>query len=179
MSQSNQSPIRSGREQSKPLAWVSLLLGFGAIGLLSVPTVGASPLPEGVIAQTSPSGSNTRPADNPPLPEQLQSPSAIVQPVNGRVSIRLVNTTGTDITYQVIGVTEQRKLAGRSNVTLQDLNAPINIAFYRPDRGFLLVQPQTLSNNPGTLEVTLTETENFSIDKTTMVINAKGEVYLN
>lgn len=114
---------------------------------------------------------------SPPLPEQLQSPSAIVVPVNGTVNVKLVNQTYTDVTYQVIGEVETRTLPGRSEVTLQTLKTPVNITFYRPDRGFLLVRPQ--SSEAGMLEVSLSETTDLGIDKTAMTIQENGSVFLN
>lgn len=113
----------------------------------------------------------------PPLPEQQQPPSATVVPVNGKVNIKLVNQTYTNITYQVIGETKPRTLAGRSEITLQNLPTPINIMFQRPDRGLLRVSPQ--SSEPGMLEATLTETTDLGIDRLAMTIQRNGNVILN
>jgi hypothetical protein len=113
----------------------------------------------------------------PPLPEQLQPPSATVAPVGGRVNVKLMNQTYTDITYQVIGDTLPRTLSGRSEVTLQNLRTPVNVTFQRPDRGFLRVNPQ--SAEAGILEVTLTEATDFGTDRTAMTIQENGNVFLN
>ena len=72
-----------------------------------------------------------------PPPEQLQSPSAIVIPINGKVSIRLVNETSANVTYEAIGNTNQRLLQGKSSVTLQDLKTPLLVTFKRQDGGLL------------------------------------------
>lgn len=91
--------------------------------------------------------------------------------------MKLVNQTYTNVTYQVIGDTKPRTLSGRSDITLENLRAPITITFYRPDRGFLQVHPQT--SEAGMLEVTLSEATNFAADKTVMTIQKNGNVFLN
>ena len=113
----------------------------------------------------------------PPLPEELQPPSATVVLVNGTVNVTLINQTYTDITYQVVGDTEPRTLSGRNDVTLRTLRAPVTLTFQRPDRGLLLVSPQ--ASEAGQLEVTLTETTDLDVDKTAMTIQETGDVFLN
>jgi hypothetical protein len=113
----------------------------------------------------------------PPLPEQQQPPSAKVVPVEGRVNVTLVNQTYTNVTYQVIGDTQPRTLAGRADITLQNLKTPVNITFQRPDRGLLRVSPQP--TEPGLLQVNLTETTDLSTDRTAMTIQVNGNVILN
>jgi hypothetical protein len=112
-----------------------------------------------------------------PPPEQLQPPSATVAPAKGKVSIRLVNETGANITYQVIGDTNQRSLQGKSNVMLTDLSVPVTVTFKRDDGGLLRVTPQ--SPQPGILEAILTETTDLGTDKNTMNIQPTGAVFLN
>ena len=109
---------------------------------------------------------------------RYQNAVAMVSPTNGQVSIRLVNKTNAAIVYQVIGDTQLRTLAGRSEVMLQGLRTPTNVAFYRQDRGLLMVTPQTSSRN-SMLDVTLQETTDFAMDRTSMRIENNGAVYLN
>ncbi len=165
----------------------SLLVGISAIPLSSqaipVPNVNAclSLSPEALANQ----GRANIAGDNctvlaqatPPLPEELQSPSATVVLVNGTVNVTLVNQTYTDITYQVVGDTEPRTLSGRNDVTLKTLRAPVTITFQRPDRGLLLVSPE--ASEAGSLEVTLTETTDLDVDKSAMTIQETGDVFLN
>lgn len=142
--------------------------------------------PPSLISQipVDPSGV-TIPRDNPPsnnpltipLPEQLQPPSARVVPVDGKINVKLVNQTYTEVKYQVIGDTEYRTLSGRSEVMLQNLKTPVNITVQRPDRGLLQVVPQ--SSQAGILEVSLTETTNFGIDRIAIDIQENGNVFLN
>ncbi|PAX55909.1 hypothetical protein [Brunnivagina elsteri] len=102
---------------------------------------------------------------------------AAVSPTDGKVSILLMNQTNAPIVYQAIGDTQQRILPGRSQVTLQGLNTPANVTFYRQDRGLLMVTPQ--SSPQGILKVTLQETTDFAMDRTALRIEKNGVVYLN
>ncbi|MDZ8056069.1 MAG: hypothetical protein RMX68_021725 [Aulosira sp. ZfuVER01] len=114
----------------------------------------------------------------PSLQQQGQSPVATVALANGNVSVRLVNDTGANVTYQVIGDTDERSLSGKSDVVLQGLRAPVTVTFQREDGGLLSVTPQP-SSETGLLEVRLKETTNVSQDKKAMRIQSNGSVYLN
>jgi hypothetical protein len=135
---------------------------------------------------TTPNNPNTSPTTPqrrssrivPPTPEQQQAASAQINPLGDKISIRLVNQTGTDITYQVIGDTNQRTLAGQSQATLQTLNVPTTITFYRSDYGLLMARPQ-VSSQPGVLEVSLWPTTDLGMDKNALTVERTGAVYLN
>ncbi|MEW5856339.1 MAG: hypothetical protein AB1861_02970 [Cyanobacteriota bacterium] len=114
----------------------------------------------------------------PPAPEQLQSPASSVMPMNGMVNVKLINQTGDPITYQVLGDTNQRRLPGRDNITLQGLKTPVNLTFQRPNGALLRVVPQT-SGEQGMLEVVLEETTDLTLDKNAMTIQENGNVLLN
>ncbi|MFE1747801.1 hypothetical protein [Coleofasciculus sp. H7-2] len=114
----------------------------------------------------------------PPAPEQLQSPASRVMPMNGMVNVKLINQTGDPITYQVLGDTNQRRLPGRDNITLQGLKTPVNLTFQRPNGALLRVVPQT-SGEQGMLEVVLEETTDLGVDKNAMTIQENGNVLLN
>lgn len=111
----------------------------------------------------------------PPLPEEQQKPSAIVTPVNGGVTVRLVNNTYTIVTHQVIGETEERRLLSRSQVTLQNLQTPITLTLVRPDGGFVRVSPRAIAN--GVLEVQMSEAEGLDEGTRSLQINSRGEVF--
>lgn len=112
-----------------------------------------------------------------PTPEQQQAATTSVRPVNGLVNLRLVNNSGADITYQVIGETQPRYLRGNNRVTLRSIDTPTTLTFYRPDGGFLVVNPLPVS--PGVLEVRFDPTSSFSLDKSALMIQPTGAVYLN
>jgi hypothetical protein len=140
-----------------------------ALVAIAVPFMGSA------IAQVRPPA----PVVNPPLPSQQQPPIATLTPKQGTVGVKLMNKTGADIVYQVIGDTRVRILQGRSTVTLQALQTPVSLSFYRRDRGFLLVSPVVPTTATNTIELTLTETTDFATDKTALTIESDGEVYLN
>lgn len=128
-------------------------------------------------SRTAPQAPKTTPVVQPPLPEEQQPPSATITPIQGKVNVRLVNKTGANITYQVIGDTNARSLQGKSDIKLTGLSVPVTVTFRRDDGGLLSVTP--ISPEPGMLEVTLSETTDLSIDRTTMRIYQTGAVFLN
>ena len=139
----------------------------------------APPLQPGSTTETTPApprpGAEMAPPTQPgaviqpPAPEELQSPASSVMPMNGMVNVKLINQTGDPITYQVLGDTNQRRLPGRDNITLQGLKTPINLTFQRPNGALLRVVPQT-SGEQGMLEVVLEETTYLSFYKNAMTI---------
>jgi hypothetical protein len=128
-----------------------------------------------VNPQTSTGGTTTQI----PLPSQQQAPSATIALANGRVNINLVNDTAATITYQVIGDTAPRTLPGKSNVMLQNINAPVTITFEREDGGLLTVTPQPSSDQQGMLEVSLNEATDVAQDRKAMRIQEDGSIFLN
>ena len=131
------------------------------------------PLPNSGVTPTT---EITPGAITPPLPEQ-QTPSAIATPVDGKINIKLINTTNAVVSYQVIGDTNQRFLSGDSNVTLQNIKTPVTVTFRRQDNGLLKVSPQATSE--GLLEVTLDEATSLNEDTSTMIVQQDGRVLLN
>lgn len=113
-----------------------------------------------------------------PAPEQLQTASAIAIPVDGRITVRVQNLTNAPVSYEVIGQTGQRTLAGRSQYSLRNLPAPTTLTFRRADGGLLRIQPSA-SKTPGQLDVLLSETTSFAQDDISMRIQQNGAVYLN
>lgn len=133
-----------------------------------VPSPGESTVP------TRPPASTIQP----PAPEQRQTPVATIALANGRVNIRLVNDTGANVTYQVIGDTPERSLQGKSDVMLQGLSTPTTVTFRRQDGGLLTVTPKP-SSQSGMLEVTFKETTDVNQDRSAMRIQNNGSVFLN
>jgi hypothetical protein len=113
-----------------------------------------------------------------PLPESVTPPVAVMTPINGLVNVILDNRTLANITYEIIGDTNSRSLPGRSNVSLRDLRTPVNISFRRDDGGFLLVRVQ-MEPGGNTLILTLTETPDFATDRSSLMIENNGQVFLN
>ena len=124
----------------------------------------------------SPGGEpTTEPVLQPP-PEEQQPPSAIVMPVNGKINIKLMNATNTVVNYQVIGDTNQRTLAGGTDVTLQNIATPVTVTCVREDNGLLKVIPTA---SQGLLEVMLDETTSLDEDQHTIRVEQSGGVLIN
>lgn len=147
-------------------------------------------LPIAAIAQVNPSPSIfSQPPYNrvprqvpaapttPPLPEQRQQPSGQIRMLNGQVNVKLVNKTGAAVSYQVIGDTQYRTLEGRTDVTLRTLRPPVTLTMKRQDGGLLQIGLNSATD--GLLEVTLTEATDLSVDKSALVIEPSGDVFLN
>ena len=142
------------------------------------PSTSPSPTPKPPTPVPPPPAARTS-VDNttPPLPEQRQETLAVLSPVNGLVSVKLINRTLATISYEIIGDTTLRTLPGKSEVTLRGLMLPANVAFRRNDNGFLLVQGTI--NKEGILELNMTETNVFDWDRTTLSIEENGSAFLN
>ncbi|NJO77201.1 MAG: hypothetical protein HC827_00900 [Cyanobacteria bacterium RM1_2_2] len=150
--------------------WGSLvgMIGMSAsVGLSAVALPNRVALPDR-LAQTDPNTGFTG----------TQIPSTSVTPTNGRVNLRFINETGSAIEYQVIGDTEYRTLAGRSEMTLERLRVPTTFTFRRADNGFLKVTllPDSAT---GTVTLQVRETPNFAEDRTSVYVDQRGNVYLN
>lgn len=165
-------------------------LSWQALGLLAgMATITGLALPSAVAqTQRRPSVFNEAPYNRVPKPVQTApgspllppnpEPVATIQPVNGRVNIKLANQTATEISYQVVGDTPPRRLAGKTDITLLNLRTQTNLTFYRPDRGFILVDLKPSGTNPGQLEVSLSATADPGQGKSSLVIDPTGQVYL-
>jgi hypothetical protein len=145
-------------------------------------TAQINPNPE--IFNESPFNRTPRPqqpadASPPSSTDPALKPDAVMTPVQGKVSIRFVNVTGAAIDYQVIDVTEYRTLAGRSEMTLQDLDLPTTLTFRRQDKGFLLVNLEENQPQAGILTITVQETPDFAADRTSIYVDPSGGIYLN
>ena len=101
-------------------------------------------------------------------------PVALVALNNGLVTVNLINNTGAAIDYQVLGDTDSRQLAGRSQVSLQNLQSPFTLSFRRLDGGLLIPR---FSSKAGELAVQLEATTNFSLDRTVLEIDERGRVF--
>ncbi|MCL2930118.1 MAG: hypothetical protein O4861_02140 [Trichodesmium sp. St16_bin4-tuft] len=104
-------------------------------------------------------------------------PLRIIKPVNGFVNIKLTNKTAAKISYEVIGDTTQRQLSGKSEVILKTLKVPINITFYRETGGFLFIQT-LFTSEKCLLELIMTETNDFNLDKSSLLIEETGSLFL-
>jgi serine/threonine protein kinase len=102
---------------------------------------------------------------------------AAVSPTGGRVDVSLVNATGTVVSYQVLGNTDERSLYADMRSNLRGLPAPANVSFYRPDRGPIVVKTRTLG--PNKIEVTLRRGNGPDDDHSFLTVQESGKVILN
>lgn len=117
-------------------------------------------------------------AIQPPLPETTQSPIATVTPMAGEVSVKLKNDTNAQISYQAIGYTEPRTLAGGEEILLQNLPTPVTVTMVREDGGLLQVIPESTLES-GMLAISLDEKANFDDKQGALRIQTDGQVFLN
>ena len=96
----------------------------------------------------------------PPFPKITQATIATVIPMAGEASVKLTNSTNAQISYQAIGHTESRMLAGKAEIVLQNLPTPLNVTMVREDGGLLKVKPLS-SSETGMVAVSRDETTNF------------------
>jgi hypothetical protein len=118
------------------------------------------------------------PAKPTTAPESTFIPRAQLQLTGDRVNVTLINKTNANISFQAIGDTEVRTLAGRQTVTLRGLRSPVTLTLDRNDSGLLLVTPKADEKTPGTLEVTLDTTTDLGIDAPTLRVESNGSVFL-
>lgn len=111
-----------------------------------------------------------------PLLSQRETPIMRLNLPGGRVTVRLINKTGTTLNYQAIPHTDYRSLPTEYQDTLRNLPAPATIMLDRPDGGNLRF---TMRSQPGFLEVYLYPTANFDDNKGVLNIQETGLVYLN
>jgi hypothetical protein len=124
-----------------------------------------------VVVPTSAPVSTSQPLLSPVEP----APIGTVKLQSGRVNVKLKNMTNTQITYQVIGDTAQRALAGKTESVLQDLSAPVTITFLRPDAGLVSVT-LSASAESDTLVLMLDEAMSLSDSQTSVRIQTNGNV---
>ena len=183
--------------------WVGicgLAIALSGSAVMALPTSVTTPVMPTAVAQLNPSPSifNEPPFNRVPhtqaptiqpsspasstIPDSTtpdQKPVTAMTPVNGKINIHFVNGTGAAIDYEVVGQTQSRTLAGRSEMALQDLTLPTTFTFRRQDKGFLLVTLQENNPVPGTLTLNVQETPDFTADRTSLYVDQSGNVFLN
>ena len=102
---------------------------------------------------------------------------------DGTVDIKLMNETDSTIIFQLTTGDNPQTTMGvidDTNVTLHDLDAPVDIDLVRPTGGFVQVIPEIAVANQ--LEVTLTEptsSSDISLVEGTLSVLEDGSIYLD
>jgi serine/threonine protein kinase len=112
-----------------------------------------------------------------PNTEGSRKTIATASPSSARVDVSLVNATGTVVSYQVLGNTDERSLYADMRSNLRGLPAPANVSFYRPDRGPIEVSTKTIA--PGKIEVTLRRGDGPDKDHSFITIQDSGKITLD
>ncbi len=132
-------------------------------------------------AATPPAGkpvSTPTPAMSQDAPPRFPFPGARVTPVDGMVTIKLVNTTNATINYQVIGITQSRTLGEQSEISIKNLKIPVTLTYQRPDGGLVLVRAQATAT-AGMLQINFGATTDLGADTKSLEIQEDGKVFLN
>jgi hypothetical protein len=124
-----------------------------------------------ILAQKQPPLTTTPPV------ESLQAPAATVSLPDRQVDIILVNQTGTEVVYQVLGELSQSRMAADRADSLRNLKTPMNLSFYRPDRGPIEVVAE--ATKPGELRVIFKRGSSFDVDRISLTVQETGQVFLN
>lgn len=101
----------------------------------------------------------------------------------GTVDIKLINQTDSTIIFQLTTGDDPQTTMGmidNTNVTLHDLDAPVDINLVRPTGGLVQVTPEITADN--LLEVRLTEptsSSNISLAEGTLSVLEDGSIYLD
>ncbi len=111
-----------------------------------------------------------------PWSEAQENRIALVKAINGQFNIRLMNSTNTEVTYELVGHTNQRQLTGNTNFLLQDLAMPVTITVLREDGGLIRVTPRPAA--PGILELRLDEALNLDQDKRAVRVREGGSLLI-
>lgn len=157
-----------------------LLVSVATISLAGGPPPQGKPVSQ--PATTSPANGKPVSAPMPAMPQdpppRFPFPGARVTPVNGMVTIKLVNTTNAAIDYQVVGMSQSRTLGGQSEISIANLKTPITLTYQRPDGGLVLVRAQATAT-PGMLQIYFGVTTDLGADTKSLEVQEDGKVFLN
>ena len=101
---------------------------------------------------------------------------AKLSPETGRATVMLMNNTGAEVTYEVIGQTPPRMLAAGESAQLEALPIPVTITAERQNFG--LVDMMVVVNETGALDVALERSE-FDEVQGALRIREDGFVFVN
>ena len=96
----------------------------------------------------------------PPFPKTTQAPIATVIPMAGEAIVKLTNSRNAQISYQAIGHTESRMLAGGAESVRQNLPTLLTVTMVGEEGGLLKVKRMSTSET-GMVAVSRDETTNF------------------
>ncbi len=111
-----------------------------------------------------------------PWSEAQENRVALVKAIGGQFNVRLMNLTNTEVTYELVGHTNQRQLTGNTNFLLQDLAMPVTVTVLREDGGLVKITPRPAA--PGILELRLDEALNLDQDRRAVRVREGGSLLI-
>jgi hypothetical protein len=139
-----------------------LLTTSALVGVTALPVSASSPPPGPTLEIPS--------AGDPPTSEFR------IQPVEGKIKIRVINEARLSILYGFLGERQQLPLKRGEAITLEELPVPTTLTFY-PEaskaRQYIQIRPIATSE-PGVMEVKLIETRDLNANRHALVIHQTG-----
>lgn len=161
-------------KHDRPIAKSTLTYVKTAIGQLvllsTTALLGAATLP--VVASSPPPG----PTVDLPTEGSLPISNFRIQPVEGKIRVRVINETRIPVLYGLLGERQQLTLNRGEGVTLEALTIPSTITFYPEttnSRQYIQIRPE-LSDEPGEIQVKLIETRDLNANRHALVIHQTG-----
>lgn len=111
-----------------------------------------------------------------PWSEAQENRVALVRAVGGQFNVRLMNLTNTEVTYELVGHTNQRQLTGNTSFLLEDLAMPVTVTVLREDGGLVKITPRPAA--PGILELRLDEALNLDQDRRAVRVREGGSLLI-
>ncbi|MGB3189079.1 MAG: hypothetical protein WBB43_06575 [Limnoraphis sp.] len=112
----------------------------------------------------------------PPMPAAQMRTMGNINVNGSTVNVSLNNDTNANITYQVIGHTDDRLLSGGNEAELLNLPLPITITVLREDAG--LIDIQDMMAEDGEVSFSLEEEGNLTGSEKTIRIQEDGTVFV-
>ena len=94
--------------------------------------------------------------------------------LNNRVTIELNNETGAPLTYEVLGITDQRLLPPEQSVLLQNIPLDATLTAVRNDNG--LIDITGSGGETGQLSLSIVREANFDDTQGVIIIEQSGRV---
>lgn len=111
----------------------------------------------------------------PPMPSRQMRTMGNIAVDGDTVDVTLNNDTNAQVTYQVIGHTDDRILPGGNEAELLDIPLPVTITIIREDQG--LIDIQNMLDEEEGVQFTLQEEGDLTGSKKTIRIQEDGTVF--
>jgi hypothetical protein len=96
-----------------------------------------------------------------------------LQPIDGKVKVKVMNTASVEVQYGWLGETKPLLLKPKTDITLELSALPATLTFYPQNKKFIRIRPQ-VATDPNVLEVTLIETLDPNANRHALVLHKTG-----